>query len=170
MTETALIRLARFAAEDPLTADRATPAVLRDGIIDTLGCIIAGAKSDVTSRARKVVSDISAQGPAPVIGTEMSTSRPHAAFLNAVAGNALDFDDWEIPGNTHTIVVLFPALLAVSSQEICGMDLARAHLAGYEVIARLARRSISNTTMRVGIRPRRWARPLPRQPVPGSWA
>ena len=54
-----------------------------------------------------------------------------------MAGHALDFDDWEIPGNTHPTVVFLPALLAVSGQETCGMDLARAYLAGYEVIARL---------------------------------
>ena len=36
-------------------------------------------------------------------------------MVNAIAGHALDFDDWEVPGNTHVSVVLVPAILAASA-------------------------------------------------------
>ncbi len=137
MTQSALILLARFVAEDPLNADAAALAVLRDGVIDTLGCIHAGACTDVAIRSRDGARAMGSDGPAQVIGTEIKTSRPQAAFLNAVAGHALDFDDWEIPGNTHPTVVLLPAVLAVSGPQTHGADVACAYLAGFEVIARL---------------------------------
>ncbi len=137
MTNNALPRLAEFVATDPLEADADTLAVLRDGVVDTLGCIHAGVETDVATRARQAVEGMAPTGPAQVIGTDMQAPRPQAALLNAVAGHALDFDDWEIPGNTHPTVVLLPALLAVAGPSTSGMDLARAYLAGFEVIARL---------------------------------
>lgn len=137
MSEAALTRLARFTAEDRLEADAETVTALRDGAIDALGCIHAGVETDVAVRARAAVGAMSSGGCARVIGSGVSASRPHAAFLNAVAGHALDFDDWEIPGNTHPTVVLLPAMLAVADSGATGRDLARAYLAGFEVIARL---------------------------------
>ncbi|SLN13239.1 MmgE/PrpD family protein [Roseovarius albus] len=137
MTGAALTRLAAFAAKDPLEADAKTLAVLRAGVVDTLGCIHAGVETDVAIRARQAVQSMSNGGPAQVIGTNMQAPRPQAAFLNAVAGHALDFDDWEIPGNTHPTVVLLPSLLAVAGPSTSGKDLVRAYLAGFEVIARL---------------------------------
>ena len=94
MTEPALIRLARFVAEDPMTPDEATLTILRQGVIDTLGCIHAGVGTEVAAKARQAVRAMGALGDTPVIGTDMCASRPQAAFLNAVAGHALDFDDW----------------------------------------------------------------------------
>ncbi|MEX0307440.1 MAG: MmgE/PrpD family protein [Ruegeria sp.] len=137
MIETALTRLARFVAEDALPPDQITTAILRDGVIDTLGCMTVGAKTDVAQRCLLAVANMGGGGPSRVVGSFERFSRPHAAFLNAVAGHALDFDDWEIPGNTHPTVVLLPALLAVAELHTSGEDLVRAYLAGFEVIARL---------------------------------
>ncbi|WP_170409271.1 MmgE/PrpD family protein [Ruegeria arenilitoris] len=137
MTRPALCRLARFVVDDPLMPDPDTLDVLRDGVIDTLGCILAGVRTEVAFKTRAAVQAMSVEGGAEVLGVKMTTSRPHAAFLNAVAGHALDFDDWELPGNTHPTVVLLPAMLAVMGSKATGRDLAQAYLAGFEVIARL---------------------------------
>jgi len=137
MSAPALAQIAQFVVEDAQEPDQATLAVLRDGVIDTLGCMYVGAKTHVAARSRKAAAEMEANGPARVIGSSKRVSRPQAAFLNAVAGHALDFDDWEIPGNTHPSVVLVPALLAVSDPQTSGDALARAYLAGFEVIARL---------------------------------
>ena len=135
---TALLgELAHFVAEAPLQADAHTLRLLRDGVVDVLGCIHAGAGTEVARRAREAVSGMAAPGEARVIGTDMRTARPQAAFLNAVAGHALDFDDWEIPGNTHPSAVLLPTLLALAGKETGGAEIARAYLAGFEAIARL---------------------------------
>ena len=62
MTETALTRLARFVSEDPLEADATTWAILRDGVIDILGCLHAGVNTDVAVFAawRQVPSALAA--------------------------------------------------------------------------------------------------------------
>lgn len=137
MREPALIRLARFVAEDTFTPDARTIEILRQGVIDTLGCIHAGSRTDLALKTRKAARSMGTGGPARVIATDLWTSRPQAAFLNAVAGHALDFDDWEVPGNTHPTVVMLPALLAVAGEGASGRDLAHAYVAGFEVIARL---------------------------------
>ncbi|MEX0350081.1 MAG: MmgE/PrpD family protein [Paracoccaceae bacterium] len=137
MTGAALTRIGSFLAEDPLEVDDATLNILRAGVIDTLGCVHAGVQTDVARRARKGITAMDSVGPAAVIGTDLKVARPQAAFLNAVAGHALDFDDWEIPGNAHPTVVLLPALLALSGPNTHGSDIARAYIAGFEVIARL---------------------------------
>lgn len=132
-----LTHLARFIATDPLDADAETLGVLRDGVIDTFGCILAGADQPVARAAGRAVLSMCGQGSSPVFGTSHLGNRAHAAFLNAVAGHALDFDDWEVPGNTHPTVVLLPALLASAPDQTSGAELARAYIAGFEVIARL---------------------------------
>lgn len=134
---TALGKLAAFIATDPLEADIETRAVLRDGVVDTFGCIHVGAAQPVAEKTRRAILGLGATGSAPVYGTSHHASAPHAAFLNAVAGHALDFDDWEVPGNTHPTVVLLPALLASMEPQTSGADVERAYLAGFEVIARL---------------------------------
>ncbi len=137
MTRTVLENLARFVAEDPLAADAETIETVRNGVVDTFGCILAGANEPVARKARNAVEAMGTTGEANVIGTGLRTGLSQAAFLNALAGHALEFDDWEVPGNTHPTVVLLPALLACAREDTCGRDLIEGYLAGFEVIARL---------------------------------
>ncbi|MEM9278148.1 MAG: MmgE/PrpD family protein, partial [Pseudomonadota bacterium] len=137
MIEDAVSKLARFIVEDPFEIDSNTLSTIRLGIIDTLGCIYAGAQADVSEKSRAAVAAMGVKGSSEALGADLRTTRPHAAFLNAVAAHALDFDDWEIPGNTHPTAVLFPSLLAVAENPISGHQFAQAYLAGFEVIARL---------------------------------
>jgi 2-methylcitrate dehydratase PrpD len=59
-------------------------------------------------------------------------------MANAVSGHALEFDDWEVPGNTHISVLLFPAILAAGcDRSLSGRATIEAYLAGYETIARI---------------------------------
>lgn len=129
--------LAAFVANPLPEPDAATLATLRDAVVDTLGCIHAGCITQVAARTRSAVSAMGGTCPAAVIGTGVTAPRPQAAFLNAVAGHALDFDDWEIPGNTHPSVVMVPALLAAAEGPVSGWRLAEAYIAGFEVLARL---------------------------------
>ena len=133
---TPLETLARFAAEATLAPSTTTTHLVRDALIDTLGCIYAGAHEAVAAKARRASATTSAG--APVYGTTSTAAPATAAFLNAVAGHALEFDDWEIPGNTHPSVVMFPAMLAVTAgRPVPGRDFVEAYIVGYEAIARL---------------------------------
>lgn len=133
----ALHRLGTFVAEAQPQPDAATLQTLRDGVVDVLGCILVGSSTDIAQKARAAVRQMGSVGDTPVLGADMTTSRPHAALLNATAGHALDFDDWEIPGNSHPSVVIVPALLAVADTKTSGDHIVTPYLMGFEVIARL---------------------------------
>lgn len=133
----ALARLGTFVAEAALTVDGSAQAQLRAAVADCLGCILAGAQMPVATKARAAVAAMGVFGTTAVLGTGQRTAPAQAAFLNATAGHALDFDDWEAPGNTHPTVVILPALLACAAPGMTGADLIAPYLAGFEVIARL---------------------------------
>lgn len=133
----ALTRLGTFVAEAALTADDRSHDQLRAAVADCLGCILAGVGMPVSAKARAAVRAMGIGGTAAVLGTGQRTAPAQAAFLNATAGHALDFDDWEAPGNTHPTVVILPALLACTRPGTAGADLIAPYLAGFEVITRL---------------------------------
>ncbi len=111
---------------------------VRNSIVDVFGCILGGARMPVAVASAKTMRSLGAgHGSARVFGTAHGAPAHTAAMLNAISGHALEFDDWEIPGNTHPSVVLFPSLLAVMEGDTSGMDLLTAYVVGFEVIARL---------------------------------
>lgn len=64
---------------------------------------------------------------------------PEAAWINATAAHALDFDDVGLQG--HPSAVLVPAILAEASRRnVTGSDIIDAYLVGYEVWAELVLR------------------------------
>lgn len=109
---------------------------LRNAFIDTLACVFSGREEPVAQAALQVAQQRSSVPEAQVLLGGKRLAAPDAAFVNAVAGHALDFDDMALSG--HPSVVLVPALLAAG--EACGAPdatLLRAYLVGYEVWAEL---------------------------------
>jgi 2-methylcitrate dehydratase PrpD len=134
---TAIERITAFVAEAKIAPDDATRETARAALVDTMGCILADVGQPVARQARAAVADWGT-GPAAVYGTGLRLAAPWAALANAVAGHASDFDDWEVPGNTHPTVVLVPALLAAAGAgPVSGSAVLEAYLAGFEVITRL---------------------------------
>ena len=134
----ALRLLGDFVASAPPDLPDGVRGVVRNSIVDVFGCILGGARMPVAVASAKTMRSLGADhGSARVFGAAHGAPAHTAAMLNAVSGHALEFDDWEIPGNTHPSVVLFPALLAVMEEDTPGMDLLTAYVAGFEVIARL---------------------------------
>ena len=135
--ELSLTRLASFCAETTFKPDEALISLIGMALIDTVGCFLSGANQQVSIMAQKAFSDL---GPAtaPVFGTTIRTEPSKAALLNAVAGHAVEFDDWEMVGNTHPSNVLFASILAAAGDRpVSGKAVMDAYLAGFEVIARL---------------------------------
>lgn len=87
-------------------------SVARRSLIDTLGVALAGTRSAVAQRVRSVALAGAAHGDATVLGAPRPLAAPAAAFLNTVAGHALDFDDNCYAGFVHGSVVIVPAALA----------------------------------------------------------
>lgn len=135
--DNALTRLARYAADAPVDADRDTRTVVRNALIDTLGCILLGARRETAQQTLRAVSGWGT-GSCRVFGTAHRLPPPWAAMVNATAAHAFDFDDWEVPGNTHPSAVLFPAMLAAAGgRPLSGSALIDGYVVGFEVIARL---------------------------------
>ncbi len=135
-SENALATFATWISEvprehGPLAYERACSAVL-----DTLGCALAGVGEPGVLAVRRTVSDWGA-GNCTVWGSAQRVSPPWAALANGTAVHALDFDDYENPGNTHPSAVLLPALLALGeARGASGRELLDAYVIGLEIIIR----------------------------------
>ena len=116
---------------------RAALPFIRTGFTDCFATLVAGRHSEPAVLLREVLAP--AQGESRLFADMGSASAPDAAWLNATAAHALDFDDAAQRG--HLSAVLVPALLAEA--EAGGADgrrMATAYAAGYETWAELIRR------------------------------
>jgi len=91
-------------------------SVAEDALIDTVACMVVGAKQPAILRLFGLVSEWG-DGPATVVGTPRKLSSPWAALVNGAGAHALDYDDNFDPAKAHASAVLIPALLAVGEQE-----------------------------------------------------
>jgi 2-methylcitrate dehydratase PrpD len=131
--------LAAFVAQLQ-SQDVPAPAIpiVRRGIADCVGVAFASAHEPVLAHALATVPRAQA-GEARLWTETTFASAADAAFVNAVAGHALDFDDTGLDG--HPSVVIAPAVLAQA--EALGLtwrDAVTAYVAGYEVWAELIAR------------------------------
>jgi 2-methylcitrate dehydratase PrpD len=94
-----------------------------DAVLDTVGCMISGRDSESTAMALAALG-VWGEGRASVVGQTRGLPAPFAALINAVSGHCQDWDDHELPGQTHPSVVLVPAVLD-------------AYLVGLEAIVRI---------------------------------
>jgi 2-methylcitrate dehydratase PrpD len=102
--------------------------------LDLTGVALAGSGEPAVQAIRHLAD---APGAASVWGTTSTARVSDAAFVNAAAGHALDYDDMWLPG-AHPSAPIFPAAFAVAEVNRCpGRDLIAAQAAGYEVMGRL---------------------------------
>ncbi|WP_424139566.1 MmgE/PrpD family protein [Roseomonas chloroacetimidivorans] len=112
-------------------------AVARTGFIDCLGVMLAGASEPVVGILREVVGTGGEAEASILLGPERAAA-PNAAWINATAAHALDYDD--VAQRGHPSTVLVPAVLAEGEAlDVDGAALLTAYVAGYEVWAELVR-------------------------------
>lgn len=132
--------LARFVASpgvDALPAD--VVPVIRNGFVDTIAVLLGGRDEPVTRAALAFARRRRGIGEATLLLGPERAGASEAAFVNATAAHALDYDDMALNG--HPSVVMVPALLAAGESTMPGdRALLRAYLVGYEVWAALAAR------------------------------
>jgi 2-methylcitrate dehydratase PrpD len=112
-------------------------AVVHTGFADCVGTMIAGSVEDPPKLLLETLSP--PPGEATLYLTGPRIAAPEAAFIDATAAHALDFDDVALRGHPSTVLV--PAVLAEA--EVLGASgaaMAAAYVAGYEVWADLAGR------------------------------
>ncbi|WP_167784596.1 MmgE/PrpD family protein [Ramlibacter rhizophilus] len=111
---------------------------IRGGMADTVGVAFASVGEPVLDHAASLAT-VGPRGQARVWTMPGFASAADAAFLNAVAGHALDFDDTGLDG--HPSVVLAPVVLAEAERLGADWNAAvRAYAAGYETWAELSGR------------------------------
>ena len=120
-----------------LDLERVPADVVAEGrrcVLDTIGVIAAGQRSEVAVSARRHALATYASGTATIIGESLTLYPVGATLVNACAGHAHDFDDTSYTGIMHGSVAVLPAALAVAEQRSAsGRDLLEAFIAGVEV-------------------------------------
>ena len=112
----------------------------RRHLLDTVGCMIAGAPGDVASRAEAVVASVRGAGNIPVPGRTRRADLLDAAFLGGTAAHGIEVDDGFRQGSVHPGCTVVPAVLALGYQSgASGRALIEAIVAGYEIPIAIAR-------------------------------
>lgn len=106
-------------------------------ILDSIGCTLAGSKTDIGAPVIDLVKDLGGRPESPLLGTEMRTSCTNAAFANAEMANALDFDDTYLWSAHVGSTVVQSALAVGCAEHVSGKDLITAVILGYEVNTRI---------------------------------
>jgi 2-methylcitrate dehydratase PrpD len=102
-------------------------------VIDTIGVAIAGVRTPVAGTARHFAARNHPPGRAEIWGTKDRVSALAAAFCNATAAHALDFDDNCYAGFVHGSAVIVPAAFALAQETgATGAELITAITAGAE--------------------------------------
>ena len=126
-----------------MRADNLPQAALdwsRVGVMDTLGCTLAGVAEDAPSKLAEVIGVNITGGESLVLGTASRTSALDAALMNGVAAHVLDYDNGGAHMGGHASAVMVPALLAAAEAFDCsGQDVLVAHAAGFETGSQLGR-------------------------------
>ena len=112
--------------------------VAKQGILDTVGVTLAGARDETTAVVASALRQTAAAGPALIFGTSDHVDVLNAALINGTASHALDFDDCSNSLGGHPSAPILPALWAIAPGS-SGKAFIAAYAAGVECETRFAR-------------------------------
>lgn len=107
------------------------------GLLDTIGCTIAGSRDAST----RIITNITtgSSGPSLLFGQDRRVAALDAAQTNGTAAHALDLDDCSNTLGGHPSVAVLPALFALAdAQGASGKDFITAYVAGFETECKLS--------------------------------
>ncbi|HEX5320070.1 MAG TPA: MmgE/PrpD family protein [Stellaceae bacterium] len=123
-------------------------AVRREGVrslLNTIGCSLGGAHDEAMELAIRALSPYFGPAHACLIGRKERPDALHAAFLNAVSANVLEYDDTHLPTVMHPASPVAPPLFALADrQTIGGSHLLHAFILGVEVSCRVGNALMPN--------------------------
>jgi 2-methylcitrate dehydratase PrpD len=118
--------------------DDVTRAAARRAFINWLGCALGGTGDPTLPAILRVVTELSGPPQASIVGRAERFDVVHAALVNGVAANALDYDDMHVPTLIHPTGPIVAAALAIGEHvHASGEELLRATVVGIEVACRL---------------------------------
>jgi 2-methylcitrate dehydratase PrpD len=106
-------------------------------LLETIGCALGGARTPLAATALGAARRLGEGGCATVLGQGFRTAPDRAAFLNGVAGNALDYDGGIVRQGHYGPTVVASALAVGELVQAPGERVLAAVVAGYEVVARV---------------------------------
>lgn len=110
----------------------------KEGMIDCIGCMVAGSRDEAVTLAMQVFQP-EAAGSSRLWFSDQRAGVADAAMLNGIAAHVLDYDDSCLRG--HPSAVLIPAILAIADEvKASGAAMVDAYVGGYEVWAELVDR------------------------------
>jgi 2-methylcitrate dehydratase PrpD len=117
---------------------REAVATAKEGILDTVGVTLAGAKEDTTAVVGRTLRWTAGQGAALIFGGRERVDALSAALINGTASHALDFDDCSNTLGGHPSAPILPALWTLATG-VSGKAFIAAYAAGFETECKLAR-------------------------------
>lgn len=130
----------RVAAFDGASVPAAALTRAKHGILDTLGCALAGRDEPVSKVMRGYADDLPALPQATVWGSARKVALTEAALVNGTLAHALDYDDMNRSMLGHPSAVLTAALLPLAeAQGLSGRRLLEGYVIGLEAMARVGR-------------------------------
>jgi 2-methylcitrate dehydratase PrpD len=116
-------------------------ALRREGkrsLLNFIGCALGVASTPPIEMAMRVLTRLSGAEQVTVIGRAERLDPLGAAFINAVAGNLLDYDDTHLRTVIHPTAPVAPAALALAEQRgLSGAEMLHAFILGAEVECRI---------------------------------
>jgi 2-methylcitrate dehydratase PrpD len=110
----------------------------RLAMLDWWGVTVGGVDEPVACLLREAAPE--AEGPASVLGTDLTVSPVTAALWNGTASHALDYDDTVLALPGHVTAPLLPGLVALAeTRGLSGRDVLAAFVLGVEVMCRVSR-------------------------------
>jgi 2-methylcitrate dehydratase PrpD len=111
----------------------------RRGVLDWLGCALAGSKHATTGKLLAVLQAVGSAPQATVLGRGLKLGLMEAPLANGQMGHVLDFDDTHMGGVVlHASSPVLAALLALGERgHVSGRDLICAYAAGFEAGVRV---------------------------------
>ncbi len=122
----------------------------RKQILDTLGVIVAGTTCGIKgemSGLTDIVKKWGGKEESTILGFNVRVPAPEAAFINAISGMRLDYDDTIVTWiNLHCSSVIVPVALAMAESQgkITGRELISSVALGYDLACRIKQASGRN--------------------------
>jgi 2-methylcitrate dehydratase PrpD len=139
MQYSAAQHLARFIATSQ--SDDLPETVREEGkrsLLNFIGCAIGSARAEPVETALRVLLPLSGEERVTLPGRSERLDMLSAAFINAIGGNLLDYDDTHLRTVIHPAAPVAPAALAVTEhRRLSGQALLHAFILGMEAECRI---------------------------------
>src|SRR5712675_2023369 len=138
---------AHLAAARPDDLSAAARHAARRGVLDWIGCALAGSPHQTIGRLVAVLQETGGRPQATVLGRRRKLGLLDAPLANGQMGHLLDFDDTHMGGVVlHTSSPVLAAVFALAERKpfaerkpVSGADLVLAYATGFEAGVRAGR-------------------------------